>query len=158
MKKRILFGFILVLSLSVIFVACDKDDKDTEKPVISDFDPKSGQELLIGDSEGFIFNATFTDNDGLASYKIDIHNNFDGHDHKSSEVVASDSIPFAYVETGNLNGGKEQTISSKIVIPNSQTASGTEKYIRAGKYHFVVYCIDKSGNQTVNSHNIILIR
>src|SRR5690606_19638314 len=66
-----------VIATVVMFSACSKDE-DTEKPVIvaatiDDEFIAAGDELHI--------DLEITDNEGLKEYKIDIHDDFDGHTH-----------------------------------------------------------------------------
>lgn len=156
MKKRALLGIIFLATMGLIASSCSSDDNDNEKPVISDFDPEEGEELQIGDY--IHFEADFTDNEKLASYKIDIHHNFDNHgDHKSVVEDAADSVKFEYSNSWSLEGLKNSHVHHhEIEIPKSQVVDGVEKFIRPGKYHFVVYCIDAAGNQSVLSHNVVL--
>ncbi|MFT3994631.1 MAG: DUF4625 domain-containing protein [Dysgonomonas sp.] len=157
MKKRALLGFLFLATLGVVVSSCsDSDDVDNEKPVISNFDPEEGEELQIGGK--IHFEVDFTDNEKLASYKIDIHHNFDNHgEHKAAVEDAADSIKFSYTNTWTLEGLKNSHVHHhEIEIPESQVVDGVKKFIRPGKYHFVVYCMDAAGNQSVLSHNVIL--
>ncbi|WP_165044536.1 DUF4625 domain-containing protein [Dysgonomonas sp. ZJ709] len=153
MKKNFLF----VLSLFVIlgFASCSSDDNDTEKPVISNVEPADGDILVIG--EKVHLEMDLSDNEELASYKIDIHNNFDNHEH--SKASSSDSIAFSFVKTWtDIHGQKNAHVHHhQIEIPKEMMASdGKLRPVREGKYHFVIYCLDEVGNESVLSRNVIL--
>ena len=152
--KKVLFTFLLLASVSLGFSSCSDDDNDNEKPVISDFEPVEGDSLQIG--KAIHFEVDFSDNDKLASYKIDIHNNFNNHgDHSSVKSLPIDSAVFAFSDVyTDIAGQKNAHVHHhKINIPATD-ANG--KPYRVGKYHFVVYCLDESGNESVRSHNVIL--
>ena len=66
------------MAFSFLFVSCSKDDEgDTVKPVINLLEPEEGAVLKIGDANGVHFEMDIADNEAIASYKINIHNNFD---------------------------------------------------------------------------------
>lgn len=142
MKKS---KYILVLLLFIsIFItpSCEKHDADTEKPVITISGPKENDTLYIG--SGVHFEADFSDNIALKSYKIDIHNNFDGHSHKS--ILTDDSIAFSFQKSWNFDEGLKNAHihHHEIEIPNEID----NKPIKPGAYHFMVYCTDAAGNES----------
>lgn len=155
MKKTLVFGALLVAITAATFVSCSDDDNDSEKPVISNVDPIEGEILQIGNEHGVHLEMDLSDNEALASYKIDIHNNFDGHTHKAS---VDDSAAFAYTKSWtDIQGKKNAHIHHhEITIPSTVTVQGVEKPVRTGKYHFVIYCLDNAGNESVLSRNISL--
>ena len=84
MMKRTIFASITLLSclaLATAFTACKEEPKDTTKPIIELIEPEDHDKLLIGDENGVHFEMKLSDDDLVKSYKIDIHNNFDGHSH-----------------------------------------------------------------------------
>ena len=80
MKTKNYLSIISILFFSFLFVSCSKEDEgDTIKPVIDLLEPEEGAILRIGSSHGVHFEMNLHDNEAIASYKINIHNNFDGH-------------------------------------------------------------------------------
>lgn len=132
--KQILWATAII----AIAAACDNDVDDV-KPTISIVSPTDEQGFVPGDT--IWFEATFTDDVELKSYKIEIHDDFDGHDHKSSVLGAwhyDGSWDFEKAQkTVNLKHGH-------IVIPTEVDGQP----IAEGDYHFGVYCADAAGNET----------
>ncbi|HET6243387.1 MAG: DUF4625 domain-containing protein [Bacteroidetes bacterium] len=117
----------LVLIALLAITSCKK--KDDIKPLIELESPVTEQTFKPG--EEIVFKAVFKDNIELAQFKIDIHDDFDGHSHK----VAIQ--PWAEIIVGELKG-KEDMVEKKIVIPFDAAH---------GNYDFIVQCIDVSGNE-----------
>lgn len=153
MKKLFLAGVVL-FGASMMFTACEKDEKDVEKPVIKLNDPADDEEIKIGDEHGIHFDAEFSDNEELASYKVDIHSNFDGHTHSAMRSIAADSVAFSFQKSWNTIAGKRNADvhHHEIVIP--ETFNG--KPIKEGHYHIVIYCLDKAGNEAHVARDIEL--
>ncbi|MDQ3191504.1 MAG: DUF4625 domain-containing protein [Bacteroidota bacterium] len=129
--------YILALNFFIIS-SCKKTDDI--KPEIIVESPINKQTFRAG--EEIIFKAIFKDNDELAQYKIDIHNNFDGHSHV---VLASEAWEEVIIEELS---GVEQKVERKLIIPADATI---------GDYDFIVKCIDVSGNEaTLKSLGIII--
>lgn len=143
MKTRNIFLALIFAALAA--VSCQKDTGDTTKPVIDLDEPEEGQELLIGGVNGVHFEMDVTDNAGLGSYKIEIHNNFDGHGHsKASETT----VDFSFNKEYDLGGKKNAHIHHHdIKIPANATP---------GNYHLMVYCTDAAGNEAYVARNIVL--
>lgn len=78
MKKSLYITGIVLLS-AMAFTACDKDSVDTEKPVITVMKPSVDEAVTPGNA--IHFEVQFSDNEALASYKVDIHGAFDDHGH-----------------------------------------------------------------------------
>ena len=102
MKTKNYLSIISILFFSFLFVSCSKEDEgDTIKPVIDLLEPEEGAILRIGSSHGVHFEMNLHDNEAIASYKINIHNNFDGHSHtRASE--AGITKPFTFERTYTL--------------------------------------------------------
>ena len=144
MKKSF---FLLAISLvtGYLFSACSDDDADTTKPEIQLHEPENGDSLLIG--ANVHFEADFSDNETLGSYLVEIHNNFDGHDHKTSATRA-DGEAFSFKKSYDLGGLRNSHVHHHdIVIPDNATP---------GAYHLVVYCTDAAGNQSLVARDIVL--
>lgn len=147
MGKNILF-FVLSAIMCVSFSACDEDEADTTKPVITLDEPEDGDSLRIGESVHF--ECDFSDDEALGSYLIEIHNNFDGHGHKisSSQTRGEDTEAFYFKKSYDIiNLRNTHVHHHDIVIPENATP---------GAYHLIVYCTDAAGNQAMVARDIIL--
>ena len=145
MKTNMYSVVISVLVMcSFLFVSCE--DGDTTKPVIHLMEPEEGAKLKIGGEHGVHFEMEVSDNELLASYKVEIHSNFDdhGHDVRSDEATEV----FHFEKTWDLSGKKNASIHHhEIHIPENATP---------GKYHWMVYCMDAAGNEAHVARNIVL--
>ncbi len=151
MKVKMSVILALGLGLALGFASCKKEDKDNEKPVINLKAPKDGAKLTIG--KDVHFDCEFSDNKELASYKVDIHNAFDGHTHKTrGEEHKHDEVPFKFEKSWDLSGSK-----SKPVHHHEIKIEMEGKHIKAGKYHLLVYCKDKAGNESHVARDIELV-
>ena len=80
---KILFLSIISIITSISFTSCSNDNEgDTTPPVINLTAPTEGAVLKIGSD--IHFDMELSDNEMLSSYKVEIHNNFDGHNHTKS--------------------------------------------------------------------------
>lgn len=149
MKTKIFYFIISTLLLTNIFTSCE-NDKDTTPPVIELISPAENQSLLIGNTHGIHLDMNLSDNEMLASYKIEIHNNFDGHEHSRNgqNGMENEPIPFFFSKSWNLTGLRNTNIHHhEIVIPANTIA---------GKYHMIIHCTDAAGNESHIARNIIL--
>ena len=141
MKKNI----ILLSILFIVFLLSCKTDQDQQAPTIEylsvspsfssdsicgEYRENSVIKIYIGDS--LKLGLKFSDNEGLSQYKIDIHDDFDCHDHKAVTLN-----PWQFLEIIDLIG-KEVIVNKIIPIPSS---------ISAGNYHFQVMLLDANGNE-----------
>lgn len=134
--------FLLVL---VTLASCNSNDGDTTPPKINLIAPAEGAVLEIGNDHGVHFDMELADNEGLAGYKVEIHNNFNGHNHSRAAV---ETVPFHYDKSWKLDGEKSKKIHHhEIVIPADATP---------GKYHLMVFCTDLSGNESYVARNVLL--
>lgn len=154
MKKILLFTLSLVL-VGFAFQACSSDD-GTEKPIISNLEPAEGDSLQIG--QNIHFSADISASSGLKSYKIDIHNNFDGHAHTKG---VEDSIAYSFTKVwttdktdGEALSGKKNTTLHHHEIEIPILIEG--KPVKTGKYHFILYVVDQERNETLQAKNVIL--
>lgn len=163
MKKLIsLCSFALAFAAMPLLTSCgNDDDNDTTKPVISNLEPADHQKLQIG--KAIHFGAEISDNESLKSYKIDIHNAFDGHSHSHTRA-AEDGVAFTFTKTwtkdkegdgGELLAGKRNAHlhHHEITIPTHING----KPVLAGHYHFVLYVVDEAGNETFASSEVELV-
>lgn len=139
-----------VLSLGVM--ACKKDSVDTEKPSISIISPAAGTTLKAGGD--VVFKCKFSDNEGLDSYKMNIHwgedhdHGADGHrhEHKGHEGKEHhfDGVRVIVEGNGTLEGAKDKTVERTFRIEKKKG----DKHVVNGKYHVMVHCLDKAGNES----------
>lgn len=134
MKKHLL----LLLAGTALLAACKKTDK--EKPSFTISTPADSSVFVAGQTIPFV--AAFADNEALSQYKIDIHDNFDGHSH---EKYIANIWTQIFIE--NINGTAFNENKS-ILVPDSTAA---------GWYHFLVTVVDEAGNQSETAfHNIYI--
>ena len=129
-------AFLLLLVVFATFISCKKESNptvepgDTSPPTIVVATPTQEENFTGGNA--IPFKATFSDNISLSEYRIEMHSDFDGHSHEKLSTV-----PF-YFDTIVSITGKQHTGEFPIQIPLDVTA---------GKYHFMVTCIDAAGNE-----------
>jgi hypothetical protein len=127
-------------------MSCDKNDGDTTPPVINLIAPAEGAVLKIGSDVHF--DAEFSDNEMLQSYKVEIHNNFDGHGHHSVLKSAEPAEPFSFNQSWDISGQKNRKEHHhQIEIPENAAP---------GNYHLMVFCTDADGNESYLARNIVL--
>jgi hypothetical protein len=146
MKAKIfLFVSFIFVIFSGLFISC-KDDGDTTKPVIGLIEPAEGDTLQIGGEHGIHFEMDLSDDVMLGSYKVEIHNNFDGHDH--TRAFTGEAVPFSFERSWDVSGKKNEHVHHhEISIPDT---------VAAGDYHFMVYCTDAAGNESHVARNVVL--
>lgn len=165
MKESLYLAGIILLG-AVAFMACDTEDIDNEKPVITVMEPAEDEEVMPGST--LQFTVQFADNVALASYKVDIHGAFDGHTHHAAvngataTRAATDSVAFEktwlesdFIALGEtpIAGTKQAYVAHQhIVIP--ATVNG--KPLKEGHYHFIVYCTDSSGQESFIAREIVI--
>ncbi len=138
-------GIILSIAFLTFLSSCDDNGEnivDTEAPVIEVEDPVNGEYFPAG--EHVHFEGMITDNEGLATFNVNIHNNFDGHDHGRVAATSEDPalIKWSFDESFEIPGNPknyEAHLHDEIEIPSETMA---------GPYHFIVQAIDAEGNST----------
>lgn len=131
---------LIALAFSAIISSCEKNDKDTTKPVIELLEPADGDSLFIG--YGVHIDMELSDDTELKSYKIDIHDDFDAHGHTKS---AKDEEAWTFTKSWDVSGARNTHVHHhEIMVPT--TVNG--KPIAEGNYHFTVYCTDVAGNES----------
>lgn len=143
--KNNLFQAMILIITVLFFISCDNENSDTTPPTINLISPKEGAVLLIGDGYGIHLDMKLSDNEMLSSYKIDIHSNFDGHEHSRSDEEST--VPFNFQKSWAVNQKNANIHHHEIVIPENATP---------GNYHLMVYCTDKAGNESYAARAIIL--
>ncbi|TVR73436.1 MAG: DUF4625 domain-containing protein [Marinilabiliales bacterium] len=147
---------VICLVVSVIIASCEKEEKDTELPVIdmtgANHFPQNCDTVYIG--EAFRFSARFTDNFELGSYSIDIHHNFDHHSHSTEmsdcpmDPVKTPANPFLFIEQFDIPEGKTgYQAEQEIMVPEG---------VDDGDYHLMVRLTDKTGWQAIRGISIKL--
>jgi hypothetical protein len=148
MKTSIKFFTLCLTAIFFLaFTAC-KEDNDTTKPLINLIEPEDGAILHIGDENGVHFEAEFSDNEALSSYKVDIHPNFNNHSHAITKSDA-ETVDFVFEKSWTTIAGKKSAPvhHHEIKIPENATP---------GDYHLMVYCTDAAGNESYIAVNVEL--
>lgn len=145
---KYVFLSISITTATLLFISCNNgDDGDTTPPVINLIEPAEGDTLKIGNTNGVHLEMELSDNEMLSSYKVDIHNDFDGHTHSKS-LKADETTVFSFQKSWDVSGKRNTTIHHhEIVIPANATP---------GNYHLMVYCTDAAGNETYVARDIVL--
>jgi len=154
MKNKHFLLLSMFIAIAMIVASCSKEsddpkeEKDTTKPEITLEAPVNEASFSPGDAIEFV--AKFMDNKELGGYKIDIHFN-DGHEHKSVTDVGK----WSFQKSWTIEAGTTESfvMHNDIMIPTE--VDGMPIY--AGDYHFLVYCIDKAGNEEFVAHNIVIV-
>ncbi len=114
--------------------SCDKDDdNDTTAPIIKSATIDGEDHDISATAGGSItFEVEVSDNEELGQLKLDIHDIFDGHEHKSTSANK-----WADVKIVELSGTNE-TVTQAMDVPASAIA---------GPYHAIISVIDAEGNE-----------
>ncbi|MDO5969446.1 DUF4625 domain-containing protein [Flavivirga aquimarina] len=151
------YFFILSILLIASCSSDDNVDKDEEKPTISvNYNEGFPQGcVLLVKGETYNFRAKVTDNKALASYSIDIHNNFDHHTHDDQvtecdlEDIKQAINPLIFIENYSIEDNlTSYEINTPITIPSD---------IDAGDYHCAYSVTDQTGWQARTSIDIKII-
>lgn len=153
-KINLIYLVIIGLVLTFTFTSCGDDDGDTTPPQIKLITPAEGAELVAGTNMELVME--LIDNEMLKSYKLEIHDNFnghshgDGHDHDHTKSLKSTekSEPFFFAKAWGLTDKSAKINHSEVLIPENAIP---------GKYHLIVYCFDASGNETYVARNIVIV-
>lgn len=141
--KKVTILTIMLLTCAVLSLSCS-NNSDTTPPTINLIQPSEGAILQIG--ADIHLDMVLEDNEMLSSYKIEIHNNFNNHEHGTKAIA--ETVPFSYNNTWDVSSNKNKTVHHhEIIIP----ANATE-----GDYHFMVYCTDAKGNESYVARKIVL--
>lgn len=106
--------------------------RDREKPVARIVNLPDSVWVKTGDT--LHLQMHFTDNEKLAQYKIDIHNNFDGHNHPKIYRAR----PWSRIIIGSLSG-RDQYVHLEIAVFDSAAS---------GPYHLMLRAVDAAGNES----------
>lgn len=142
---KIKLNSILTLIVAAVFLtSCSSDNDaapDTQKPTISIKEPHNDEEIAPGGE--MHFEAVFTDNVELASYKIEIHDDFDDHTHAQLKS-SHDLNPWNFEQVFQIPAGQKRFEAiHHIDIPTLVNGQA----ISEGTYHVGIYLTDTSGNE-----------
>ncbi len=134
MKKSLKF-LSFFLAVSAFFSSCDDDASevvDVTAPSISDVQyPET-----VEPGTALVIRFKLQDETALGQVRIDIHDDFDGHEHENARIKAN---PFEYsnvLET--MRGEREFTVEETINIPADAAT---------GPYHLQIRYFDAAGNE-----------
>lgn len=124
------------LSSLAVFTSCEDDNdpssQDTKAPVFQTLTLNGEDEELDATAGGdLVVAGSVTDNMKLGEFKLDIHDDFDGHDHGKT------AADWTHVMILPLSGKSAQILET-ISIPSDATA---------GPYHAIARLIDDEGNE-----------
>jgi hypothetical protein len=157
MKLSLKYFYYLLFILVISSCTNEDIDKDVEKPTISiNYNEGFPQGCaLLARGETYHFRAQITDNKELASYSIDIHNNFDHHTHDDQvtecdlEDIKQAINPLIFIENYSIEAGlTSYEINVSITIPEN---------IDTGDYHCAYSVTDQTGWQSRTSVDIKII-
>jgi hypothetical protein len=149
MKKHI--KSIAFVFGALIIMGCSSDEKDRSAPVITLMEPHADEAFAPGSE--IHFEANFSDNEQLASYKIDIHYGGD-HTHGRNAALGEEHEyeQWDFEQVYPLSG---RTMDVHRDIPIPTMING--KPIKQGEYHFGVYALDAAGNQSLVFRDIYIM-
>lgn len=101
--KRRNNGIVLLFAAVAAFTSCAKEELDNEKPVIVLTSP--AEEEAVRPGSAIHFEVTLSDNEALASYKVEVHSAFDGHGHSTSAATVTGSSPLVAGDATIGSGG-----------------------------------------------------
>lgn len=143
------------LAFAGLLTACSSDDDssvDQEYPTINlaETTPQACSVLQRG--EVFLAKIAVADNQELGSVSLDIHNNFDHHNHSTEveecelEAKKEPDNPFTYIKSIPIPKGNDRyVVEQEIAIPED---------VDAGDYHFMIRVTDAAGWQTMKGISI----
>ncbi len=160
---------ILLFAALTAFTSCEKELNDSEKPLIVLSSPVEDTEIRPGSA--IHFEMTLSDNEALASYKVNIHGAFDGHDHSASSPLRTgkaatrateDSMAFekSWLESDFIKLGEEPIAGKRSVTIHHHLMQVPDSIdgrpVKEGHYHFIVYCTDSSGQESFIAREIVI--
>lgn len=131
-----------IFSILLAFSSCTEDDTilDTTKPEVILATPTEHQAYEFG--QAINIQAILKDNIELGAYKIEIHSDEDGHQHRSMTSA------WEFTDTAVIEGTKEYLLNKTIPIPAGDYTEG--------HYHLGIIVIDKAGNETQSFIEIVI--
>jgi hypothetical protein len=156
MKNYLAYGLSILLGTAMI--SCSSDDdapRDSVAPIITLNEPFEDE--IIAPGGEVHFDADFTDNEALQSYKIDIHYAGDGHSHRpiTFDEDHDHGEEWAFEITGMISGTSANA-HMHIDVPTMIEHDGEMHPIKKGAYHFSVFALDAAGNQSLVVRDIFI--
>lgn len=125
-----------------------------QKPVITmnggEYFPQNCASLKRG--ERFTFRATFSDNEELGNYNIEVHHNFDHHTHSTDGETCETDEKKTPVNAWVFNRDYAIPAGMKTFEANSEIAVPAD--VDTGDYHFMVRLTDKAGWQQLIAYSV----
>ena len=165
MKQHFNLSLTALFCATIIgFAACNDDEKDMTKPVITDTgivaNPINCQVYHPGEVIPFCY--IFEDDTELGAYNIEVHSNFDHHshsteaddhdhdeceegheDHEFDHEATEGTQPWVYNQDFTIPAGQHIYLA-KVNIPVPAQAT-------PGLYHFMIRLTDKAGWQQLKA-------
>jgi len=138
MKNTTKYLILFSISVMVVFAACNTEDVDTVKPIVTIVEPLDHAVFHPGSVIHLDFE--LSDNVGLRQYKVDIHFG-EGHQHKA---LAATPAPWVFDSIGNIDG-LNRHLHMDIAVPADAPL---------GEYHLLVFATDLSGNEAFKAIEI----
>ncbi len=162
MKRRNSVIILLFAALTA-FTSCEKELNDSEKPVIVLSSPVEDAEIRPGST--LHFEMTLSDNEALASYKVNIHGAFDGHEHSASATtrVSEYAQPFerTWLESDFIALGEEPIAGKKRVTIHHHLMQVPDSIggrpVKEGHYHLTLYCTDAEGQESFLTREVLIL-
>ncbi len=166
MKSKMFLSVLLFAAVVFVAPSCNQVG-DTTKPVIDLHEPEDGECFKPGSE--ICLEMDLSDNIALESFKINIHNAFDGHEHEHAHAPAQSATrhgdehddyntdadhAFTYDKTSeelgkDINGLKNAHQHIHIEIPADAAC---------GDYHLMVYCYDVDKNESHVARSIAITK
>lgn len=145
MKTKVLLVAI-TLTTGFFFTSCEKED--TEKPKITNLEVGHNDTIHVG--EGLHLDFYISDNEVFDYYRIVIHAEEEGHEHKSATEHDHWEIDSTFTEIHGLRANSDDPLRvhhHNILVPENA---------ELGEYHFHLRVVDKSGNVAEIEKEVIL--
>ncbi|MBR1631683.1 MAG: DUF4625 domain-containing protein [Paludibacteraceae bacterium] len=148
MNLRKTFTALLAFTTIMLLTACESENKaDVTPPVIDLIEPEEGENFTPGTD--IHFEMDLTDDVMLASYKIEVHNNFNNHGHSTARRAAATGTPFSFNRSYDVSGQRNAHIHHHDIMIPANAATG--------QYHLMVYCTDAAGNEAHVARTIHIV-
>ena len=125
MKTLLTFSILLTLLIS-----CKKSDLVPPTLTIATVNNEASTILNFSPGETFVVRTNISDNVALGQFKIDIHQDFDGHSHKNT------TVRYAEIRISNITGTSFD-LEETFTIPSDASS---------GVYHGTIRALDDEGN------------
>lgn len=165
MNKNYLSFITLICATLIAFAACNDDEKDMTKPVITDAgivaNPVNCQVYHPGEVIPFCY--LFEDDTELGAFNIEVHSNFDHHSHSTEADEHSDceeaDEAHEHEHTGDAQAwvfNQDYTIPAGLRSYSAQVDIPIPADIAPGLYHFMIRLTDHAGWQQLKAIAILI--